>query len=151
MPRFLRRLFRHVSCARLLRDLTGLLGPTSWPLWRRPYIRRRGWGFLHSAPHYPPFSSVSPLHPLLLSALPACSSSVRCNGEGEDGGFGAREEGDGEGEGEEVQPGRIFIEVRSAARLDPGQLDTVDDPLGRHRRSGRGGTDSPRICAAPEE
>ena len=31
-PRFSRRLFRHVSLARLFRDLTGLPGPTSQPL-----------------------------------------------------------------------------------------------------------------------
>ena len=35
-PRSLRRLFRHVLRARLLRDLTGLPGPTSQPLGSGP-------------------------------------------------------------------------------------------------------------------
>ena len=65
------------------------------------------------------------------------------------GGSGAREEGDGEGEGEKVQPGRILVAVRFAARLDPGRLDPVDDLPGRPRRSGGGGADSSRIGAAP--
>ena len=56
------------------------------------------------------------------------------HGEGEDGGVGACGEGDGKGEGEEVRPGWIFFEGRLADGLDPGRLESLDDPLGRRAR-----------------
>ena len=49
------------------------------------------------------------------------------DGEREDGGPGAGEESDNEGEGKGDQLGRIFIEGRHAAGLDPGRLDPLDD------------------------
>ena len=49
------------------------------------------------------------------------------DGEREDGGPGAGEESNGEGEGKDDQSGRIFIEGRPAAGLDPGRLDPLDN------------------------
>mgnify|MGYP005825274611 CR=1 FL=1 len=54
------------------------------------------------------------------------SGFVGGNGEGEDGGFGAGEEGDGASEGESAQSGWIFIAVSPAAGLDPRRLDPLD-------------------------
>ena len=53
------------------------------------------------------------------------------DGEGEDGGFGAGEEGGDEGEGKGDQSGRIFVKDRPIAVLDPGRLDPLDDPSER--------------------
>ena len=49
-----------------------------------------------------------------------CAHLTGDDGEREDGGPGAGEESDGEGEGKGDQLGRIFIEGRPAAGLDPG-------------------------------
>ena len=65
------------------------------------------------------FASISA--PLLRARLAGDDS------EGEDSGPGAGEESDGEGEGKGDQSGRIFIEGRPAAGLDPGRLDPLDD------------------------
>ena len=71
---------------------------------------------LHFSPFFSNSSATSALVP-----VPSVPSSFVCgDGEGEGGGPGAHEEGDGAGEGEEVRPGRIFLEVRLAAGLDPG-------------------------------
>ena len=48
------------------------------------------------------------------------SGLVGDNGEREDGGFGAGEEGNDEGEGESDQSRRILVAVPFAARLDLG-------------------------------
>ena len=68
-------------------------------------------------------------HPLVRDSL------TGDNGEGEDGGLGAREEGDGDGDGESkgesVQSGRIFVKVPPAKRLGPRGLDPFD-----HHRDG---------------
>ena len=71
---------------------------------------------LHFSPFFSNSSSTSTLVPVLSVRL----SFVCGDGEGEDGGPGAPEEGDNAGAGEEVWPGRIFLEVRLAAGLDPG-------------------------------
>ena len=52
------------------------------------------------------------------------------DGEGEDVGSGAREEGGGAGEGEEVRSGWIFLEDCSALGLGPGRLDAIGDSAG---------------------
>jgi len=66
--------------------------------------------------------------PALTSAYPLLACFAGDNGEGEDGGLGAREEGDGDGEseGESVQSGRIFVKVPPAKRLGPRGLDPFD-------------------------
>ena len=65
------------------------------------------------------------------------------DGEGEDDSPGASEESDSEDEGEGNQSEWLLIEDRLATGLDPGRLDSLDDPLGRHRRPGRGRIDPP--------
>ena len=56
-----------------------------------------------------------------------CARLAGNNREREDGGPGAGEESDGEGEGKGDQSGRIFIEGRPTAGLDPGRLDPLND------------------------
>ena len=61
--------------------------------------------------------------------LPPRARLAGDDGEREDGGPGAGEEGDDEGKGKGDQSGwGIFIEGRPAAGLDPGRLDPLDDP-----------------------
>ena len=81
--------------------------------------------------HFSSLFSNSSATSALVSVPSVCSGFACGNGEGEDGGPGAREEGDGAGEGEEVWPGQIFLEVFLAAGLDPGRLDALGDSSGR--------------------
>ena len=94
-----------------------------------PLYKAPGEGFLNSA--FPFFSLPSlppPTAPALASAYPLLARFAGDNGEGEDGGPRAREEGDGDGasEGETVQSGRIFVKVPPAKGLGPRGLDPLD-------------------------
>ena len=126
-PRSLCHLFRHVLHARLLRDLFRSSGPTIQSLRERPYKRHR----TGSLPRALPFSfllpSTSPPCSLLLSSPNPRSNLICYHGKREDGGAGARKEGNREVEGQADQPGRILVEIRPAAGLDPGRLDPLDD------------------------
>ena len=84
-------------------------------------------------PFFSPPSLPPPAAPTLASAYPLLVCFAGDNGEGEDGGLRAREEGDddGESEGETVQLGRIFVKVPPAKRLGPRGLDALD-----HQRDG---------------
>ena len=53
--------------------------------------------------------------------------------------------------GKEDQPGRIFVEVRPVAWLDPGGLDSVYDTEGRPGGSGQRRLDCPRVLEAAGE
>ena len=89
---------------------------------------------MNSASSFPPLPSPPPPDvPALASAHPLLACFAGDNGEGEDGGLGAREEGDGggESEGESVQSGRIFVKIPPAKRLGPRVLDPFD-----HHRDG---------------
>ena len=88
-----------------------------------------GEGFSNNAfPFFSPPSLPPPVAPALASAYPLLARFASDNGEGEDGGLGAREEGDGggESEGESVQSGRIFIKIPPAKGLGPRGLDPLD-------------------------
>ena len=82
--------------------------------------------------HFSSFFSNSSATSALVPVLSVRSSFVCGDGEGDDGGPGAQEEGDGVGKGEEVWSGLIFLEVCLAAGLDPGRLDALGDSSGRH-------------------
>ena len=105
---------------------------------------------LHSVPYSPSSSSASPPRPPPLSTPLLRSCVVRRNGKGQDGGPGAREEGDGDGEGQEDESG-VIIEVWMAAWLDPGGLDSVHDPERRLGGSGQCGLDCPWILEVAGE
>ena len=148
-PQSPHHLFRHVLRTRLLRDLFRSPGSTSQSLGRRPYKRPR----TRPLPRALPFSllllPISPPLSLLLLSPDSRSSSARRHGEREDGGVGAREEGDREGEGQADQPGWILVEVWPVCGLDLGRLDPLGNHAGRPRRPGGGGIDPPQVSSAP--
>ena len=80
-------------------------------------------------PHSPLFPlCLRPRRPPLPPPYPPLERFAGDNGEGEDGGSRAREEGDSDGasKGETVQSGRIFVEVPPAEGLGPRGLDPLD-------------------------
>ena len=90
---------------------------------KQPHIRHRTGVFEQCALISSPSSSDLSAAFASVPALLLRARLTGNDGEGEDGGPGAREEGDGEGEGKGDQSRRVFFEGWPAARLDPGRLD----------------------------